>query len=57
VQQRDGHPQYVRGLMKHFPQLGEPVEGIFFAGDYTWQANMEGAVRSGQRAADQVLAS
>ena len=54
---RYGHPQYVRGLMKHFPQLGVPVEGIAFAGDYTWQANMEGAVQSGQRAGDQVLAS
>ncbi len=52
-----GHPQYVRGLMKHFPLLGEPAGGIVFAGDYTWQANMEGAVRSGQRAGDQVLAS
>lgn len=50
-----GHPQYVRGLMKVFPLLAEPVDGIAFAGDYTWQANMEGAVRSGQRAADQVL--
>jgi monoamine oxidase len=52
-----GHPQYVRGLMKHFPLLAVPVEGIHFAGDYTWQANMEGAVLSGQRAGDQVLAS
>jgi monoamine oxidase len=52
-----GHPQYVRGLMKQFPLLAEPVDGIFFAGDYTWQANMEGAVRSGQRAADQLRAS
>jgi oxygen-dependent protoporphyrinogen oxidase len=50
-----GHPQYVRGLMKHFAQLAEPVGGIAFAGDYTWQANMEGAVRSGERAAQQVL--
>jgi len=54
---RYGHPQYVRGLMKHFPLLAVPVEGISFAGDYTWQANMEGAVQSGQRAGDQVLAS
>jgi monoamine oxidase len=52
-----GHPQYVRGLMKHFPLLSEPVDGVFFAGDYTWQANMEGAVRSGRRAAEQVLSS
>jgi len=50
-----GHPQYVRGLMKHFALLAEPVGGITFAGDYTWQANMEGAVRSGERAAQQVL--
>lgn len=54
---KHGIPQYVRGLMKHFPLLAEPVDGIFFAGDYTWQANMEGAVRSGRRAAGQVLAS
>jgi monoamine oxidase len=52
-----GHPQYVRGLMRHFPLLAEPADGIVFAGDYTWQANMEGAVRSGQRAAAQVRAS
>ena len=52
-----GHPQYVRGLMKHFAVLAEPVGGIAFAGDYTWQANMEGAVRSGERAALQVLAN
>jgi monoamine oxidase len=49
-----GVPQYRRGLMKHFPALAEPVGGIHFAGDYMWQANMEGAVRSGQRAATQV---
>jgi oxygen-dependent protoporphyrinogen oxidase len=52
-----GHPQYVRGLMKHFPLLAEPVDGVFFAGDYTWQANMEGAVCSGQRAGEQLLVS
>lgn len=52
-----GHPQYVRGLMRVFPLLAEPVRGVFFAGDYTWQANMEGAVRSGQRAAEQLVAS
>lgn len=49
-----GHPQYVRGLMKHYALLAEPVGGIAFAGDYTWQANMEGAVRSGERAAAQL---
>jgi protoporphyrinogen/coproporphyrinogen III oxidase len=52
-----GHPQYVRGLMKHFPLLATPVGGVSFAGDYTWQANMEGAVLSGWRAAEQVQAS
>lgn len=52
-----GHPQYVRGLMKQFSALAQPADGIAFAGDYTWQANMEGAVRSGQRAAEQVRAS
>ena len=47
-------PQYSCGLMKHFAALAEPVDGIHFCGDYTWQANMEGATRSGQRAAAQV---
>ena len=52
-----GIPQYVRGLMRHFPALAEPVGAVHFCGDYTWQANMEGAVRSGQRAAAQVRAA
>jgi len=52
-----GVPQYCRGLMKHFPALAEPVDGIHFCGDYTWQSNMEGAVRSGHRAAVQVRAA
>jgi monoamine oxidase len=43
--------------MKHFAVLAEPVDGIHFCGDYTWQANMEGATRSGQRAAAQVRAA
>ena len=47
-------PQYGRGLMKHFPVLAEPVGNIHFCGDYTWQASMEGAIRSGERAATQV---
>ena len=50
-------PQYSRGLMKHFAALAEPLGGIHFCGDYTWQANMEGATRSGQRAAAQVRAA
>jgi protoporphyrinogen/coproporphyrinogen III oxidase len=52
-----GVPQYRRGLMKHFPALAEPVGGIHFCGDYTSQCNMEGAVRSGERAAAEVRAA
>jgi monoamine oxidase len=49
-----GLPQYRRGLMRHFPALAAPVGNIHFCGDYTWQANTEGATRSGQRAAAQL---
>jgi monoamine oxidase len=43
--------------MKHFSALAEPVGGIHFCGDYTSQSNMEGAVRSGERAAAEVRAA
>ena len=39
--------------------LAEPAGRVFFAGEYTagsWQGTMEGAVRSGQRAAAEVTA-
>jgi monoamine oxidase len=54
---RYGLPQYRVGLMRHFPALPEPVEGIHFSGDYTLQSNMEGAVRSGLRAGEEVAAA
>lgn len=53
--QRWGHgmPLYSVGRMKTFEQLAEPVGGIYFCGDYSWASNMEGAARSGERAAMQ----
>ena len=42
------------------PSQATPVPNLFLAGDYTRQdymASMEGAVRSGQRAAQAVLAN
>ena len=41
------------------PPQRTPVDGLFLAGDWTstgWPATMEGAVRSGYRAAEGVLA-
>ncbi|HEY6874735.1 MAG TPA: NAD(P)/FAD-dependent oxidoreductase [Candidatus Dormibacteraeota bacterium] len=52
-----GMPLYSVGRMKTFDQLAEPVDGIVFCGDYTWQSNMEGAALSGERAAAQVSRS
>jgi predicted NAD/FAD-dependent oxidoreductase len=54
---RYGLPQYRVGLMQHLPALPEAVGGIHFCGDYTLQSNMEGAVRSGMRAGDEVAAA
>ncbi|MBJ7598895.1 MAG: hypothetical protein DLM67_21605 [Candidatus Nephthysia bennettiae] len=54
---RYGLPQYRVGLMRHFQALSEAVGGIHFAGDYTLQSNMEGAVRSGLRAGEGVAAA
>lgn len=52
-----GMPLYSVGRMKTYEQLGEPVGGIHFCGDYTWASNMEGAALSGERAAAQVRAA
>jgi uncharacterized protein with NAD-binding domain and iron-sulfur cluster len=41
------------------PAQKTPVDGLYFAGDWTqtgWPSTMEGAVRSGYLAAEQVLA-
>jgi uncharacterized protein with NAD-binding domain and iron-sulfur cluster len=42
------------------PSQRTPIEGLFLAGDWTatgWPATMEGAVRSGYLAAEEVTAS
>ncbi|MEA2535448.1 MAG: hypothetical protein QOJ93_3259, partial [Actinomycetota bacterium] len=49
-----GMPLYSVGRMKTFDQLAEPVDGIYFCGDYSFASNMEGAALSGERAAAQV---
>jgi len=46
------------GVESHRPKQRTPVEGLFLAGDWTdtgWPATMEGAVRSGYRAAEGIL--
>jgi squalene-associated FAD-dependent desaturase len=46
------------GVEAHRPAQRTPVDGLFLAGDWTdtgWPATMEGAVRSGYRAAEGVL--
>jgi squalene-associated FAD-dependent desaturase len=46
------------GVDAHRPPQRTPVDGLFFAGDWTatgWPATMEGAVRSGYRAAEGIL--
>jgi predicted NAD/FAD-dependent oxidoreductase len=53
---RYGNPQYFPGRMKALTGLREPVSGIHFGGDYTDFSNTEGALRSGQRVAREVLA-
>jgi hypothetical protein len=45
--------------MDRIAVLAEPMGRVFFAGEHTagpWQGTMEGAVRSGQRAAAEALA-
>jgi len=42
------------------PTQRTPIDGLFLAGDWTgtgWPATMEGAVRSGYRAAEHVCAA
>jgi squalene-associated FAD-dependent desaturase len=49
----------VPGVDRHRPPQASPVANLMVAGDWTatgWPATMEGAVRSGFRAAEQVLA-
>jgi protoporphyrinogen/coproporphyrinogen III oxidase len=53
---RYGNPQYFPGRMKALPGLCESVGGIHFGGDYTDFSNTEGALRSGERVAREVLA-
>lgn len=46
------------GVETHRPAQRTPVDGLFLAGDWTdtgWPATMEGAVRSGYRAAEGIL--
>jgi squalene-associated FAD-dependent desaturase len=46
------------GVEAHRPAQRTPVDGLFLAGDWTdtgWPATMEGAVRSGYRAAEGIL--
>jgi squalene-associated FAD-dependent desaturase len=46
------------GVDAHRPPQRTPVDGLFLAGDWTatgWPATMEGAVRSGYRAAEGIL--
>src|SRR5262249_33076255 len=45
------------GIDELRPKARTPIEGLFLAGDWTntgWPATMEGAVRSGYRAAEEV---
>ncbi len=51
---RHGLPTYYPGRMAALPALAAPCGRIAFCGDYTYTANMEGAVRSGLRAAAQI---
>ena len=47
------------GIDEHRPPQRTPVAGLFLAGDWTatgWPATMEGAVRSGYRAVEELLA-
>jgi uncharacterized protein with NAD-binding domain and iron-sulfur cluster len=48
------------GTEEHRPEPASPIANLFLAGDWTrsgWPATMEGAVRSGYRAADAVAAA
>jgi monoamine oxidase len=49
---------YAPGMMtRYFGFVGEPTQGVHFAGEHTSmyaQGYMEGAVESGERAADEI---
>ncbi len=49
-----GLPQYRPGHMHRLEALRAPVGGVSFCGDYCSPSNMEGAARSGERAATEV---
>jgi monoamine oxidase len=49
-----GLPQYRPGHMRRLEALRAPVGGLSFCGDYCSPSNMEGAARSGERAASEV---
>lgn len=49
-----GLPQYRPGHMRRLDALRSPVGGLSFCGDYCSPSNMEGAARSGQRAASEI---
>jgi oxygen-dependent protoporphyrinogen oxidase len=50
-------PHYHPGRMADLDALAASVGAIHFCGDYTWTANMDGAARSGDRAAEHTLAA
>jgi monoamine oxidase len=47
-------PRYVPGRQKLLPSLTAPVGAVHFCGDYTLASNLDGAARSGERAAREV---
>ena len=47
-------PRYTPGRQKLLPTLRAPVDGVHFCGDYVVAANMDGAARSGEQAAQQL---
>ena len=56
---RGSYSAFDNASVDRIPVLAEPAGRVFFAGEYTagsWQGTMEGAVRSGQRAAAEVTA-
>ena len=58
VARRPGRHRRARLLLAHGPAIREPVGRIHWAGTETsnyWNGYMDGAVRSGQRAAREVL--
>ena len=47
---------YSPGRMKRQPEIEASVDGIHFCGDYIFRSNTDGAARSGEAAAQKVLA-